>query len=66
MMTLILEIVKRAIHLICKPLSAIFNQCMKSGIFPESIKIARVVPIFKSGSPEILTNYRPISVLSVF
>ena len=61
-----IRIVKRAIHLICKPLSAIFNQCMKSGVFPESMKIARVVPIFKSGSPEIMTNYRPISVLSVF
>ena len=48
-----IRIAKRAIHLICKPLSAIFNQCMKSGVFPESMKIARVVPIFKSGSPEI-------------
>ena len=61
-----IRIVKRAIHLICKHLSAIFNQCMKSGVFPESMKIARVVPIFKSGSPEIMTNYRAISVLSVF
>ena len=59
-------IVKRSIHLICKPLCAIFNQCMENGIFPEKMKIAKVVPVFKNGSPEIMSNYRPISVLSVF
>lgn len=61
-----IRIIKRCIHLICKPLSAIFNQCMEHGIFPDKMKIAKVVPVFKSGSPEIMTNYRPISVLSVF
>ena len=35
-------------------------------IFPEKMKIAKVTPIFKSGKKELLTNYRPISVLSCF
>ena len=30
------------------------------------MKIARVMPIFKSGDSSLLTNYRPVSVLPVF
>ena len=35
-------------------------------MFPESIKVAKVVPTFKSGSSQDINNYRPISLLSVF
>ena len=35
------------------------------GIFPESLKIAKVTPVFKSGDNSLLGNYRPISVLPV-
>ena len=41
-----------------------FNFCFSSGIYPDSLKIARVVPIFKSGDKSTLENYRPISILS--
>ena len=34
------------------------------GIFPNQLKIARVVAIFKSGDDTIFTNYRPISLLA--
>ena len=30
------------------------------------LKIAKVTPLYKSGDAENVTNYRPISVLSVF
>ena len=33
------------------------------GIFPNQIKIAKVVPIFKSGDDTLFTNYRPITML---
>ena len=36
------------------------------GIFPEALKVAKVVPIFKAGDTKHVTNYRPISVLSTF
>ena len=49
-----------------KPLLKIFNESVNLGIFPENIKIAKVTPIFKSGKKEILTNYRPFSVLLYF
>lgn len=61
-----IRIVKKAIHIICFPLCNIFNLMLTTGIFPDKLKIARVVPIFKSGSHTDLSNYRPISVLPVF
>ena len=42
------------------------NESLRTGICPSELKLARVVPIFKSGDPSLLTNYRPISILSFF
>ena len=44
----------------------IFNSSLELGIFPAIWKIARVAPIFKSGSKNDMGNYRLIFVLSVF
>ena len=44
----------------------LFNRCMYSGIFPDVLKIARVIPLFKSGDRNCISNYRPISLLPVF
>ena len=45
-------------------LSRLFNNLFEIGLFPEQWKIAHVTPIFKSsGSKNIKTNYRPISIL---
>ncbi len=41
----------------------LFNLSLSTGIEPEKIKIAEEVPIFKKDDPEILSNYRPVSVL---
>ena len=49
-----------------EPITHMINESLKSGVFPSELKLARVVPIFKSGDPSFLTNYRPISVLSFF
>ena len=38
----------------------------KKGTFPESLKKAEVIPIFKSGSRVLTNNYHPISLLSPF
>ena len=38
----------------------------QQGIFPDSLKIAKVTPIFKSGDKNNISNYRPIFILSVF
>ena len=47
-------------------LAHINNQSLLDGIFPDSLKIAKVIPIFKSGNSDLVSNYRPISILSVF
>ena len=39
---------------------------LESGIFPDKLKIARVIPLFKAGDPANISNYRPISVLPFF
>ena len=39
---------------------------LESGIFPDKLKIARVIPLFKAGDPANISNYRPISVLPSF
>ena len=33
------------------------------GIVPRKLKIAKVIPLYKSEKPELFTNYRPISIL---
>jgi hypothetical protein len=45
-------------------LSHINNYSMLEGIFPDSLKIAKVVPIYKNGNALAVSNYRPISVLT--
>ena len=52
-----------AAEYISGPLCHIFNLSFTSCRFPDALKIARVVPIFKKGSNDIPGNYRPISVL---
>lgn len=46
-------------------LADIFNEIIATGQYPDRLKIARVTPIFKSGDPRDLNNYRPISTLSI-
>ena len=41
------------------------NQVLNNGIFPDKLKIAKVVHIFKSGDCALTNNYRPISLLPV-
>ena len=47
-------------------LSIIINACFDLGVFPSILKIAKVVPVFKAGDKGKVSNYRPISLLSVF
>ena len=51
---------------ISQPLANIFNQSIILGIFPDKLKYAKVIPIHKKGSPTDPSNYRPISLLSIF
>ena len=46
------------------PLTSIINVSIKNGKFPSTWKEALITPVLKSGSKEILNNYRPVSCLN--
>ena len=49
---------------IAPTLSVIINQSLCTGVFPDKLKIAKVIPFFKKGDESLIKNYRPISLLS--
>lgn len=59
-------LIRKICHIISKPLSIIINISLNSGVFPDKLKIAKVIPVFKSGDPSSFSNYRPISILPFF
>ena len=50
---------------ISSPLTHIINLSLKTSTVPSDWKIAKVIPLFKSGSANDVDNYRPISILPV-
>lgn len=46
-------------------LADVFNEMLETGNFPQCLKIAKVIPVYKSGDTKDPSNYRPISCLSV-
>ena len=48
------------------PLRIIFTICLRQGEFPEIWKCANVVPVHKENEKNVKSNYRPISLLSIF
>ena len=61
-----IKFVKLTSNLVSPIIADIFNQCIIEGVFPNSLKIAEVIPIFKKGDKTKINNYRPISLLSPF
>ena len=49
-----------------QPFAFLVNDFFVSGNFPEKLKLARIIPVFKKGSRFDKDNYRPITVLSDF
>lgn len=60
------SLIKKCIDSIAAPLESIFNASLCQGIFPESLKLAIVLPLHKKGNANDLNNYRPVSLMSVF
>lgn len=59
------KILKDYSHYIVEPLLHLINLSIRTGKFPNALKIAKIIPIYKSGSKSSIINFRPISLLSV-
>ena len=57
------KLLKRAGPTLSTVLALIINQSLFSGIFPDQLKIAKIIPLYKKGDSHVLDNYRPISLL---
>ena len=61
-----LDLLKVVADIIVFPLCYILNVSFSTGVFPECLKVAKVLALHKGGSTEELNNFRPISLLSIF
>ena len=58
-----MDTVAKVVSVICKPLAHICNISFRTGVFPSRMKIAKVIPMFKSGTKTDVTNYRPLATI---
>ena len=57
------SILKLSLPHISSPLTYVINLSLIEGIFPDEMKIANVIPLFKCDDQEMFYNYRPVSLL---
>ena len=50
---------------VIKPLSLLFNICLRDGVFPTTGKIANVIPVYKKGNKQLVSSYHLVSFLPV-
>ena len=60
------NVIKDTSDLLLLTLTHLLNLSITQGVFPNELKIAKVIPIFKSGDSAQIGNYRPVSVLPFF
>jgi len=59
------RMIKAEKYRFAKILKPLINDSIEQGVFPECLKSAIVIPIYKKGNTKDMNNYRPISLLSV-
>ena len=62
--SVLIKYFKTANFIIAPILSYLINPCINQGCFSNYLKIAQVIPIFKSGSNDELSSYCPIFLLT--
>ena len=57
------KFLKQIANIIIPVLTLTVNQSIATGIFPDRMKMAKVIPIYKKNDESLFENYRPVSVL---
>nr|CAI5821148.1 unnamed protein product [Callosobruchus analis] len=60
------NLVKQCYMHITQPLAYLLNYSLETAAFPDTMKIAKIIPIHKSGKATDIQNHRQISLLSLF
>jgi len=60
------KLIKEVAEILIDPLVHIFHLSLTTGVVPDKLQIAKIIPVFKKGDPQLSSNYRPISLLNVF
>ena len=66
MQLLPVQVLKYISNIVSPILSELINKAVTEGVFPQSLKVARVIPLYKGGDATNVKNYRPISILPLF
>jgi len=61
------EVFKGLVEILPRYITAIYNRCLREGIFPRRWQKAMIIPIIKPGKEESdeVSKFRPISLLDV-
>ena len=59
-------ILKDTYPYIIDALTSLINKSLSEGVFPDELKIAKVIPLYKNNERSLINNYRPVSILSLF
>ena len=57
------KILRMTSDVLAKPITNIVNCMVKTSVFPDVLKIARVTPVHKKNDTLTIENYRPVSIL---
>ena len=60
------RILRSAKYIISQPLTILINRSIENGICASKLKLAKVIPLHKNNDESDQSNYRPISLLSIF
>ena len=61
-----MNLIKQIITAVIVPFTHICNLSFLNGVVPDGMKIAKIIPLFKSGVKSNFTNYRPVALLPQF
>lgn len=59
------RLIKYVCDEVVQPLTTVVNRCFMEGVFPNCLKVNKVIPVHKKGSLDDPENYRPIAICPV-